>query len=189
MSLYRKTTPFFLTLGLFAIAFLLMAPAAGAADNPKAKMDSEEVSKLLAEVQTEAMGLKMDAEKMESFTIGKLSWESHAHAVQQIREHVNAAGRLLTKLNENRALASPWQEQAIAEITPLLRELAANTTAVIEHIDANKLRLHSPEYKEYLTANYDVAKELSALINDFVDYGKHKNKFEHLRNKLEVERP
>ena len=176
-------------LGLFAIAFLLMPPAAAAADNPKAKMDSEEVSKLLAEVQAEASGLKMDAEKMESFNIGKLSWESHAHAIQQIKEHVNAAGRLLTRLNENRSLASPWQEQAIDEITPLLRELAANTTAVIEHIDANKSRLHSAEYKEYLTANYDVASELSALITDFVSYGRHKAKFEHLRDKLEIERP
>jgi len=40
---------------------------------------------------------------------------------------LNAAGRQLTRLNENRALASPWQEQAIDEITPLLRELAEPT--------------------------------------------------------------
>jgi len=101
---------------------------------------------------------------------------------------LNAAGRQLTRLNENRALASPWQEQAIDEITPLLPELAANTTAVIEHLDANKTRLHTAEYKEYLTANYEVSKELSALITDFVDYAKHTNKFEHLTNKLEIER-
>ena|ERR1051326_1867821 len=187
MSISKKSAPILLMLGLFAMAFLLL-PSATAADNSKTKMDSEEVTKLLGEVQTEAVELKMDAEKMESYTINKLSWESHAHAVQQIREHVNATGRLLTRLNENRALASPWQEQAIDEITPLLRELAANTTAVIEHLDANKTRLHSAEYKEYLTANYEVSKELSALITDFVDYAKHKNRFEHLTNKLEIER-
>jgi len=59
---------------------------------------------------------------------------------------------------------------------------------VIEHLDANKTRLHTAEYKEYLTANYEVSKELSALITDFVGYAKHKNKFEHLTNKLEIER-
>ena len=183
---YKRSAQFLVILVLFAIACLLAPPPAGAVD--KAKLDSEEVSKLLSEAKTEALELKKDAQEMESFTRSKLSWESHAATVERIKEHVNAVGRLVTKLNDARAAASPWQEQAIEQITPLLREMAVNTEATIKLLNANKHRLHTPEYKEYLTTNYEVAMELAALVTDFVDYGKAKNKFEHLRDKLEIER-
>ena len=184
MNIYRNVA-FFAILGFLLAACLVVSPAMRAADRPA--LDSDEITKLLAEAKTEAFDLKNDAEKLESFTRSKISWEHHATVIEQMKEHVNEVGRLVAKMNDARIAGSPWQQQAIEQVTPVLKELATNTTAAIEHLNENKGRLHTPEYKELLTVNYDLATELSALVTDFVDYGKTKAKYERLTNKLEVE--
>jgi hypothetical protein len=40
--------------------------------------------------------------------------------------------------------------------------------------------VHSTHYKEYVQANHDQASTLAALVSDFVEYGKTKNKMEEL---------
>lgn len=150
--------------------------------------DSEQVSQLLSDAKTQAVILSADASTMESYTRSGVSWESHSAAVAQMREHINEAGRQLTKLQEVRAQASPWQAKAIDRIYPLLKELADNTTNVIQFIKENpKQRLMFPEYKAYIEANADTSSRLAALIGDFQDYGNTKQRLEALADKLELE--
>lgn len=148
--------------------------------------DSGEVTGLLSDVKTEATQLKYDTEDMRSFARSQLSWQSHASKLTQIKEHVNAAGQLLTKLHEAKASASPWQQQAIDRVTPLLQELAANTSTMIAHLNKNQNRIHTPPYTEYVAANAETANDLSDLISDYVEYGNVKNRTEELEQKLEV---
>jgi len=42
------------------------------------------------------------------------------------------------------------------------------------------------EYRDYLEANADYASDLAAMIANFVDYGKAKQRMERLGSKLEV---
>jgi hypothetical protein len=161
--------------------FFMASYTVNAADFP----DSEQVSKLLSEAKTMAFQLKEDAAAMESFTRSNVTWESHAAAINQIKEHVNALGRQVAKLKDARNAASPWQKTAIDRINPFLDELGGYTSAVIEHISVQ--RKHSAEeYKDYLEANADYSADLAAMIADFVDYGKTKQRFERLTAKLEV---
>ncbi len=149
--------------------------------------DSEQISNLLADVKTQAVKLSVDASTMESYTRSGASWESHSAAVNQMKEHINDAGRQLTKLQEVRESASPWQKTAIDRIHPLLKELADNTTNVIQYIKENpKQRLMFPEYKAYIEANADTSSRLAALIGDFQDYGNTKQRLEALADKLEL---
>jgi hypothetical protein len=170
-----------LALSLVAFAFAV-TPAWGA----QASKDSEEVSGLLADVKTEAVQLRHDADELKIFTHSKLSWGSHASKVEIIKEHVNNAGRLLSKLDDAKSTASPWQQQAIDQITPMLKELASNTTATIEHLNQRPQLLHTGPYANYVDANYEVASSLAELISDYVDYGKSKAKSEELASKLET---
>jgi hypothetical protein len=152
---------------------------------PAEVQDSEQVSKLLSEAKTMAFQLKEDASAMEAFTRMNVSWESHAVAINQIRDHVNALGRQVTKLKDARDVASPWQKTAIDRINPFLDELGGYTTAIIEHINSDPK--HSlANYKDYLEANADYSGDLAAMIGDFVDYGKTKQRLERMSNKLEV---
>jgi len=168
------------------VALILVVPSAlKAADD-----DSGTVFKLLSEARTQAFQLSTDAAEMESFTMyypQSLAPETHLAALGRIKEDVNVMGRQLTKLEQARATALPWQKVAIDRITPLLRELAGNTTAAIEHLNKNPKDVAADNYEDYLEANADSASYLSSLIADFVDYGKTKARLERLTNRLEVE--
>jgi len=181
-----KSIALLVILGLLVVVCLGMPPALNAAD--KSTLDNEAISKLLADAKTQAIDLKKAAEQLESFTRTKASWESHAGMIEKMKEQINETGKLLAKMTDLRSSGTPWQQQAIDQITPLLKELATNTTATIDHLKANRSRLNTPEYRDYVIANYDVATELTALISDFVDYGRTKARLENLTNKLEIER-
>lgn len=167
---------------LLVAAIVSISPALVAADVP----DSEQVSKLLSEAKTQAFQLKEDASTMESYTRSSAGWESHSATVDQMKEHINAAGRTLTKLEDARRTASPWQATAIDRIRPLLKDLASNTETVIQYINKNPKRLFMSEYKDYIETNSDVSSQLAGLIGDFVDYGNTKNRLERLTTKLEL---
>ena len=170
---------------LLAVALFFMAPTKGVAQSSG---DSEEVSGLLAEAKTEAIQLERDAEEMKSFVLRskKLSWESHAVKLTEIKQHVNSLGELVTKMNNAEAKASPWQQQSIDRVTPLLRDLAASVTSTINHLNDNQNRLHFPPYPAYAAANADYATDIAQLVSDYVAYGGAKHKSEDLAQKLEV---
>jgi hypothetical protein len=177
----RKLVTWMTAPGLLLAGFLAIPAPSKAASAP----DSEQVSKLLSEAKTMAFQLKEDAVTMESFTRMNVSWESHAVAINQIKDHINALGRQEAKLKEARSSGSPWQQTAIDRITPFLDELTGYTYAVIEHI--NGQTKHTPaEYKDYLEANADYATDLAAMIGNFVDFGNAKDRLERLGDKLEI---
>jgi len=151
-----------------------------------ADTDSEQISKLLSEAKTQAYQLREDASTLESYSRKGLDWQTHATAVNEMKDHVNAVGRTLAKLEDARATASPWQATAIDRIKPLLREIASNTTLVIDTLNKSPRRLSAQEYKDYIEANSDDAAQLADLIADFVNYGNAKNRMERLASKLEL---
>jgi hypothetical protein len=171
-------------LALLVAVSLTLLPVLQAADGPAP--DSSDVSELLAQAKSHANQLRDDAGVMKSFSGGRLSWQSHAERIRMIKEHTNDLGKVLQEMNDKRQSASPWQQAAIDRIMPLGRELAANIETTIEHINSNRDQLHTPQYREYLSANFEVSSTLAKLINDFVDYGQNKAKFERLGKALEL---
>lgn len=166
---------------------ILLAGWAGAA-NAAVAPDSEHVAKLLGEAKTLAVQLKDDAVAMEGFARMNVSWESHAVAINQIKEHVNALEKQEAKLKDARTEAAPWQKTAIDRIVPYLDELEGYTSAIIERLTDQPKRLFTDEYKDFLAANADYATDLAAMIGDFVDYGKTRDRLERLGNRLEIRR-
>lgn len=178
-----RKAQYLLGLALLVAAFLYLLPALQAADEPVP--DSPEVSELLTQAKTRAVQLRNDAEVMKSFSLSGVSWESHADQLNLIKEHINALGNVLQQMSDQRHLASPWQQAAIDRITPLAAELASNVETTIEHLTNNRNRLQTPQYRDYLTSNADVANSLSALISDYVSYGKSKANYQKLGSELE----
>ncbi len=180
----RKRTPYFLMLSLLAAGCFLISPAANAGDTSSGS--SQEVNQLLSEVKAEAIALERDCDEITIWASARqLSWESHARKLTLIREHINRAGQLLTQLHDARDTASPWQQQAIDRIYPLLKELADNTEMTINHFKDNKDHIHFSAYADYAKAGYDLAQELAALVSDYVEYGEHEAEFHRLQEKLD----
>jgi hypothetical protein len=178
----RKAMVWVGTGALLLAGFLVTPATTKAAENP----DSEQVSNLLSGAKTMAFQLKEDAETMETFTRMNASWQSHADAITQIKEHFNALSQQVDKLKAARDTASPWQKTAIDRIEPYLNEMSGYAEAVIETLSQHPDRLRTPEYKDYLEANADYSGDLAAMIADFVDYGRTKDRFQELTDRLEV---
>ena len=171
-----------LILALLVLGWVIVSPAIRAADASTPR--SEEVSQLLSQAKKEALELEHDALEMETFGRSRVSWMSHARQLDLVKEHINKTGKLLSKLNALRDAAAPWQQKAIDQIEPLLKQLAANTTAAINHIGDNRNDFHEDYYKGYLLANYETADKLAALIRDYVDYEEAMEKLEALNRRL-----
>ena len=178
----RKSRAWIGSVALLLAGFLGASFTTNAADNP----DSEQVSKLLSETRTMAYQLKDDAEAMESYTRTKAAWETHAAAITQIKQHVNALAQQVDKLKTARNGASPWQKTVIDRIDPYMDEMAGYTEAVIEHLNKHPERLGTPEYKDYLEANADYSGDLATMIGELVDYGRAKERVQSLTEKLEI---
>lgn len=148
--------------------------------------DNPEVTRLLEDARDKAAALSRDADELEALTRSDVSWQTHADMLELVKEHVNDLGRAAERLSAARDQASPWQKQAIDRMMPLLKELADNTTAAINHLKENKTRPTTPAYTEYLRQNDETAHELSDLISSFVRYGKTKEELDRLEQRLEV---
>ena len=169
--------------GITALAWVLLigSPCVWAQ-----KADSEHISSLLTEAKTYAVQAEDDSATLESFTRSNLEWRSHAVKLEQIKSHVNEIGKLLKQMSDISSEGSPWQQEAIRQIDPLLRSMAANLTSTIEHLNANQSQVHMPPYRDYVHANYEFASRTAEMIGDFVDYDKAKARATTLEQKLEL---
>jgi len=174
----------------FGIVALLAALLLTARLDVKAtpEEDNKEVSKLLEDIKSQAADLQRDSDELESYTRSDVSWQSHADELDRMKERINTIGKTISKLQTLENSASPWQREAIERIIPVAQKLASNTTAAIEHLRKDPLKIHEPQYQEYVKSNAEAASNLASLIKDFVEYGKTRTTLEAYERKLEVPR-
>jgi hypothetical protein len=56
---------------------------------------------------------------------------------------------------------------------------------MINHLNDKKSALHLSEYGDYAKAGYELAKDLAALVSDYVEYGKLEVDFHRLQERLD----
>ena len=177
-----KSTVNLSIVGLLLAGFLSLSPALKAAGTQN---DSREVSALLSQAETHAFQLKAEASQLEAdVRLGMrsdLSWETHVAKITEIKEELNKVAQTVGKLNGSRGTASPWQQQAIDRINPVLRELAANIQSTINHLKEHQQEITScvqtdPEYKDHVTALSELATRMASEIANSVESGEAKTK-------------
>jgi len=167
----------------WALAFVLAgglslcSPAAQA--QAPAAQDSPEVTKLLKQARGQAVQLQRGADRLESYKHSNLSRQTHASQLNTTKEHVNDLGKTLDQLEARQAQASAWQRRAIAEMRPMLEQLAGHTTDAIEHINQNPHQVRHPDYHDTLSAKSDLSTQLADLLNDYLAYGEAKANLEN----------
>jgi hypothetical protein len=140
--------------------------------------ENQGVRDLLSLAAQQSASLDYDADQMQSLLHSDAAWQTHATLLESVKVHVNQLSLTVAKLQAERSEASTWQQKGIDRVVPLLRELAENTTAAINHINKNQGRPVSGYYSEYLDENAETAHDLNRIISATIEYG-------HLRNKLE----
>jgi len=170
--------------GLYAVLMLLLLGASQLAFSQRG--DSEHVTKLLADAKGQAANALEDADLLKTYTRSKMSLPSHSAQIEKIRGHVNEIGRTVNDLKAARGEASPWQQQAIDRVDPILQEMADTLTATIKHMNDNPTHINMQPYQDYVGATYDLTSRMASIINDFVEYGKKRTRVDELEHKLEV---
>lgn len=171
-------------LAFLAVAALCLAPSVASA---RSVGDSEEVSGFLAQAKTEALQLQKITEEMNSFMHSRTSWQTQATKLEEIKLHFNKLGDLVTKMNKAEA-PSPWQQEAIREVTPVVEELSSYITMTIYHLGEDPDRLIFTSFPEYVAVNAALASEIADLLSDYVEYGEAKQDVEELSFELGLPR-
>lgn len=180
MTLFQRT-------GLLsAFGILLLFTAFSTAAVGQASADSREITNLLSTVKVHAMHAETDAATLESYTHSTVSWESHARRLNQIKEHVNDLINDYNEMKRLRESGSPWQQEAIDRIEPLVQEMSTHLTATIQHLNDNQSRVHMPPFRDYVKANHVLISKTHEIIDDFVDYSDSKARADSLEEKLEL---
>jgi len=180
-TLHKTTTGLMVGALIASMLFVFSTPLSAQ------KQENPEITQLLADARDKAAELSRDVDEMEALIRSDVSWQTHAEMLESVKEHVNQLGRIAAQLEQKRDSASQWQQQAVDRMLPVLRELAANTTAAINHLNENKGRpLETSSYPQYLRENAEAAHNLSDMISSFVKYGDSRAKVEKLEQKLEI---
>jgi hypothetical protein len=143
-----------------------------------------EASKLLKEVQSRAGELSRDAERLDSYTRGGLSRQSHGAQLTLVKDQINAIGLRLEILQAIRNQAAPWQQQAIDSVVPVAVNLAAHTEAAILHLNGSGNVLWHPDYTGHLRAIADRSGRVKDTIDLHLEMASTTDKLERLRDRV-----
>lgn len=149
--------------------------------------DLEAITNLLSDAKTEATILNSDAQEVSNYTRSSdVGWQAHAAKLNEMKQHVNKASRIVQDMNNMKTAGSAWQRVAIERITPALNELAMNLQATIEQLNKHRDQVHMPVFRDYAATNAEMAEDLAHTVFDFVNYAQTKAKFENLTQRLEL---
>jgi hypothetical protein len=164
------------------LGMLALLPMLAQAQKP----DSTAISDLLKEAESHAVLAQQDAEELQAYSNSTISWKSHANRLNAIRDHANDLLKDFNQLRSMREEGSPWQQEAIDRVDPLLHEMADHLSNTIAHFTENKNRIQMPQFRAYVKANQELMSRTSKLITDFVEYGETRAKEIALEKTLEL---
>ena len=172
---------------IFPLVLALMV-FAGIQRSSAETRDSDQISQLLTQAKGHAIDAEDDAATLEAYARSHLSWQSHARKLDSMKDHINEMGKIAGQMKDLESQGSPWQQQAIQQVMPLLKDMAGNLSNTIQHLNENQSQVHMQSFKDYTRTNYQLAKRTADLIRDYVDYDQAKSAAESLSNKLELAR-
>ncbi len=145
----------------------------------------QETSSLLRQVRSHAVGVGQSADALR-FGPGPsaLSPSTHAIELNQMRDRVNAMGKLLHELRARRHRALPWQARAIDHLTTTLPRLAGSTQGAIVFFRENRNTLFAPDYADHLAAVNETAGRISKSLGHLLEYGETQEKLLRLETSL-----
>ncbi|MFB3921076.1 MAG: hypothetical protein ACE145_05105 [Terriglobia bacterium] len=172
-----KCVPTILAAALFLPAGLLAADhtCAPAAPTPESYTHDfvQEANKLLTQVRDQANDVKREADGLATLSrFNEIDWRDNSERINEIRDHVNAMGRDLCRLDQIRGAVSPWQQQEIDRIMPTLVELADSTESAIKVVNAHQTTFWATDYPNEAANIYNEASRIDNTVSLKPEYAK-----------------
>ena len=154
--------------GLSGLVLVNLAASAPEGTTNRTPMGSDPVADQLKEFKSMAFALLRETDILDCLLPSKnLSFESHAHRLNELRDRVNQLGKLLTKLEAQTSVATEGQAMAIEQARPDLVSIAQNLTQAITLANHNYYNINGTDYAEAVANMYAHA---TALYNDVDSY-------------------
>jgi hypothetical protein len=165
MMLTRK-----LKMGLVIFTMLFVAVVAGSALAERTRDAQGDVANRLTDFQRTASQLRREADTLNAGRNSRVSWETHALHLGNLKDHVNKLGRSLAELEALKPEASQSQRMAIEQARPHLVSIAESTTRAIELLRDRRGSIHFAEYGEAASDIYDHADALNTKMDAILDF-------------------
>jgi hypothetical protein len=162
-----KCFPYILAAALVLPAGLLAADHSCTSGAPTPESYTHDFAKEANQLLN-SLRIQADAVKRDSAGVANLSrfdetdWESNSYDLARIREHVNAMGKTLCRLNQIRTAVLPWQRQEIDRITPALVELADSTTSAIKLLGKHEQNFWATNFPNEMQDIYNDANRIES---------------------------
>jgi hypothetical protein len=141
-------------------------PATQASES-RTQNEPREATRLLRDVESDAMQVKDHADELRIFAMNKdLTWHAHASELEQIKEEVNDIGAKICRLEAIRGIATQPEQMAIDRTIAVAREMAANTSGAFNYLNQNIELLRGGRYMQYSGNLSKEGRELSHVIRD-----------------------
>lgn len=144
---------------------------------------ADEATNLLKQIRTDAAQLSQDGATLATLSRSGISGKTHAIYLNGVKARINATGQMLSRLEQIKDGAAPWQQEAIDQLTPIAQEVASNTQAAIVQLNGNSQRLLTPDYTESLRAIAASASDLSHSISGYLSVAAINEKADRLHDK------
>lgn len=150
------------------ILLVLTASALGQSAKPSAR---RQLADQLKNFKYTAYAMLKEAETLNSFVPGRgLHWESHTYQLNALREHVNRLGKMLSKLEAQKAAGTESQSLAIEHARPHLVSVAQNLTQAITLVNENRNNINRNEYADAVSNIHAHADALYNKTDTILDY-------------------
>lgn len=140
-----------------------------------------EASQLLKEIRAASHRLTDSADKLRSFAHSRVSWQTHASELTQLREHVNEIGARIERLRSIQHALEPWQQEALESVAKAGVTLAAGTESAIRHVNDNRNHLWSDIYRGHLSTMSTGADQMKRSIAVHLDLADARDRLEALQ--------
>ncbi len=178
----RYLSPANILKGAAVLALLLFGALIASVQNT----DSKKVSNLFAQVKEHATLAEDDAQTLEAYTRSGTSWQLHANQLRMIKEHVNDLLADYSEMTGVRDEGSPWQQEAIDQLRPVLKAMADHLNATILHQRENPTHVKMGPFVNYVHGNTEYVAKAASLIHDLVDYETARSTAEKLQKELDM---
>jgi hypothetical protein len=172
----------------FLVPAALMAVPRGSAMNSALSSRtgdaSREATVLLNQIEHRAREIRNAIDPLNlRVRYNQVDVDTQSEVLNEVREHVNAMGRDLKRLEELRDSARPWQKQEIDRITPVATALAKDTESAIRLFDRSLSHAWATALPdEYAAVDHD-ARRIAQSVSRVEAVAKLKKEMDQLQPK------
>jgi hypothetical protein len=148
--------------------------------------NTDEVLTLLKGIHAKAASVEDHAQEMQKLIEGDGSWQSHATNLQEIKADVNDMAHKFARLEEIRDSGTAEERAEIDRVQPMLKALAANTTAAIKYLADNQKDFWLPAYMEHVNTLVNTSDQLYTSLGHVVQFEQVTAKEKRLEKTLET---